>query len=482
MMAGGQTGGSRRVPRRHRVMRPLDIISIGRSSVDLYGGQIGGRLEDMRTFQKYIGGSPTNTAAGAARLGLKSAVITRVGDEHMGRFIREQLKAEGVDVRGVITGSRRRLTALVLLGIRDRERFPLIFYRQDCADMALSPEDIDPDFIAEARCILASGTHLSHPQTEVATLRAHRSGESVRRQHRPRPRLQAEPLGTVGTWRWRKPLHRVGRRDGKAAGSAEALRCDRRHRGGVPHCRRLDRHARGSVQGSRGDWRNLGLQARCGRCNRFRGSDSGEIWTTGSTERPSGSRCSTYWEPGDGFMAGLLKGWLSGRGLGRDPAHRQCVRRACRVPPRLHPFLSERDRVTPLSGLRSGNVCGAARPAPGADPLGDQQGENLVEHAGLRVRPPDPARTDRQAIRVRAGPHRRIQGPVPGRGASRRRRTRRIWCLVRRAARARCAVQGRPETVCGSADLSRSPGRTRWKSRLVTTLALPWRVGRRSMR
>ena len=151
--------------------RPLDIISIGRSSVDLYGGQVGGRLEDMRSFRKYIGGSPTNAAAGAARLGLKSAVITRVGDEHMGRFIREQLQAEGVDVRGVITDPHR-LTALVLLGIRDQERFPLIFYREDCADMALSPDDIDPDFIAEARCVLASGTHLSHPRTEAATLRA----------------------------------------------------------------------------------------------------------------------------------------------------------------------------------------------------------------------------------------------------------------------------------------------------------------------
>ena len=152
-------------------MRPLDVISIGRSSVDLYGGQVGGRLEDMRTFRKYIGGSPTNTAAGAARLGLKSAVITRVGDEHMGRFIREQLRAEGVDVRGVVTDPDR-LTALVLLGIRDQERFPLIFYRENCADMALSPEDIDPDFIAEARCVLASGTHVSHPRTEAASLRA----------------------------------------------------------------------------------------------------------------------------------------------------------------------------------------------------------------------------------------------------------------------------------------------------------------------
>ncbi len=151
--------------------RPLDVITIGRSSVDLYGAQVGGRLEDMASFQKYIGGSPTNMAAGTARLGLKSALITRVGDEHMGRFLRETLAAEGVDVRGVKIDPER-LTALVLLGIRDRERFPLIFYRENCADMALCEDDIDPALIAEARAVVATGTHLSHPRTEAAVLKA----------------------------------------------------------------------------------------------------------------------------------------------------------------------------------------------------------------------------------------------------------------------------------------------------------------------
>jgi 5-dehydro-2-deoxygluconokinase len=152
-------------------MKSLDVITIGRSSVDLYGKQVGGRLEDMGSFEKYIGGSPTNMAAGTARLGLKSAVITRVGDEHMGRFIREQLQREGVDVRGVITDPQR-LTALVILGIRDQEQFPLIFYRENCADMALSETDIDPGFIAEARAVVATGTHLSNPRTEAAVLKA----------------------------------------------------------------------------------------------------------------------------------------------------------------------------------------------------------------------------------------------------------------------------------------------------------------------
>ena len=152
-------------------MKSLDVITIGRASVDLYGAQVGGRLEDMGSFQKYIGGSPTNIAAGTARLGLKSGLITRVGDEHMGRFIREELQREGVDVRGVVTDPER-LTALVLLGIRDDSQFPLIFYRENCADMALCEADIDPAFIAETRCITVTGTHLSHARTEAAVLKA----------------------------------------------------------------------------------------------------------------------------------------------------------------------------------------------------------------------------------------------------------------------------------------------------------------------
>ncbi len=149
----------------------LDVITIGRASVDLYGAQVGGRLENMGSFNKYIGGSPTNIAAGTARLGLKSALITRVGDEHMGRFILEELAAEGVDVEGVVTDPER-LTALVLLGIRDLEQFPLIFYRENCADMALCEDDIDPAFIAKAKCVVATGTHLSHAKTEAAVLKA----------------------------------------------------------------------------------------------------------------------------------------------------------------------------------------------------------------------------------------------------------------------------------------------------------------------
>src|SRR3546814_4516225 len=117
----------------------LELVTIGRSCIDLYGEQVGGRLEDMASFAKYIGGSPTNTAVGAARLGLRSGLLSRVGADHFGRFIREQLAREGVSTAGVATDPER-LTALVFLGIRDPDTFPLIFYRENCADMARSEE------------------------------------------------------------------------------------------------------------------------------------------------------------------------------------------------------------------------------------------------------------------------------------------------------------------------------------------------------
>ena len=151
----------------------LDLITIGRSSVDLYGQQIGGRLEDMASFAKSVGGCPANIAIGAARLGLRSAVITRVGDEAMGRFIREQLIREGVDVRGVATDPKR-LTALVILGVRDATTFPLIFYREDCADAALDESDIDEAFIASAAAIVVTGTHFARANSASAQRKAMR--------------------------------------------------------------------------------------------------------------------------------------------------------------------------------------------------------------------------------------------------------------------------------------------------------------------
>ena len=153
--------------------KALDVITIGRASVDLYGQQIGTRLEDIGSFAKSVGGCPTNIAVGTARLGLKSALITRVGNEQMGRFIREQLEREGVETKGVVTDPER-LTALVLLSVENDKSFPLIFYRDNCADAALDEGDVDEDFVRSAKAVLVTGTHFAKPNSDAAQRKAMR--------------------------------------------------------------------------------------------------------------------------------------------------------------------------------------------------------------------------------------------------------------------------------------------------------------------
>ncbi len=290
--------------------KTLDLITIGRSSVDLYGAQVGGRLEDMGSFDKYIGGSPTNIACGTARLGLRSAVITGVGDEHMGRFIREQLQKEGVDTTGVKTDPDR-LTALVLLGIRDQEQFPLIFYRENCADMGLTVDDIDPEFIRSARAVVATGTHLSHPRVEAATLKALQiardAGMTTALDIDYRPNL----WGVAGhgdgesrfvesaavTAKLQSTLHFfdliVGTEEefhiaGGSTDTIEALRAVRAVSGATLVCKR---GAAGAVA--------------------FEG-DIPDSLDDGQTGPGFPIEVFNVLGAGDGFMSGLLKGWLDG--------------------------------------------------------------------------------------------------------------------------------------------------------------------------
>ncbi|SMO43084.1 bifunctional 5-dehydro-2-deoxygluconokinase/5-dehydro-2-deoxyphosphogluconate aldolase [Paracoccus laeviglucosivorans] len=290
-------------------MKTLDLITIGRSSVDLYGAQVGGRLEDMRSFNKYVGGSPTNMATGTARLGLRSALITRVGDEHMGRFLREELAREGVDTRGVATDPER-LTALVLLGIRDEDSFPLIFYRENCADMALCEADIDPDFIAEARAVVATGTHLSNPRTEAAVLKAlhlaRASGAQTALDIDYRPNLWGLSGHGDGENRFiasdavtaklqaHLPLFDliVGTEEefhiaGGTTDTLAALRAVRAISGATLVCKR---GAAGAVA--------------------FTGQIEG--WDSGQTGPGFPIEVFNVLGAGDGFMSGLLKGWLDG--------------------------------------------------------------------------------------------------------------------------------------------------------------------------
>ncbi|MDT7516578.1 bifunctional 5-dehydro-2-deoxygluconokinase/5-dehydro-2-deoxyphosphogluconate aldolase [Rhodoferax mekongensis] len=151
--------------------RDIDLACLGRLAVDLYAEQFGSALEDARSMAMYLGGSSANLAFGVARLGCKSAMISRVGNEQMGRFLTSTLQANGCDVSQVQIDPQR-LTALVLLGIKDRDTFPLLFVRENCADMAVDAALIDESFIARCRALAITGTHLSTPGTRAASTRA----------------------------------------------------------------------------------------------------------------------------------------------------------------------------------------------------------------------------------------------------------------------------------------------------------------------
>jgi 5-dehydro-2-deoxygluconokinase len=140
--------------------RRFDVLCLGRFAVDFYAQQIGARLEDVTSFAKYLGGSSANTAFGCARLGLKTGLISRIGDDALGRFLVETIGKEGCDTSHVSVDPAR-LTGAVVLGIKDKDTFPLIFMRENCADMAITEDDIAESYIADSRALLITGTHFS---------------------------------------------------------------------------------------------------------------------------------------------------------------------------------------------------------------------------------------------------------------------------------------------------------------------------------
>jgi 5-dehydro-2-deoxygluconokinase len=151
--------------------RTFDVACLGRLAVDLYAQQYGCSLEDATTFSKYLGGSSANMAFGTARLGLRSAMVSRVGDEQNGRFLLRTLQREGCDVSQVQIDPQR-LTGMVMLGIKDQDTFPLLFVRENCADMAIDAQAISEAFLAQCRSLVITGTHLSTPTVLAASRRA----------------------------------------------------------------------------------------------------------------------------------------------------------------------------------------------------------------------------------------------------------------------------------------------------------------------
>ncbi|MDZ7799716.1 MAG: 5-dehydro-2-deoxygluconokinase [Trueperaceae bacterium] len=160
----------------------LDLLTMGRSSIDLYANDVGVPFERINSFNAYVGGSPTNIAVGARRLGLASAVLTGVGEDKVGDFITTFLNDEKVDTRQVVRKPGTRSTA-VLLGIEPDGRFPLVFYREAAPDVQLSIDDVLAAQVERFRALEISGTGLAKPPQSTATLfaaeRAQAAGRPV---------------------------------------------------------------------------------------------------------------------------------------------------------------------------------------------------------------------------------------------------------------------------------------------------------------
>ena len=153
-------------------MPAFDVLTMGRVSVDLYPEQSGVPLAGVRSFAKSLGGSPTNVAVAAARLGRSAAVITKVGDDGFGPYVRSALRGFGVDPRFVGTDPTLR-TPIVFCELFPPDRFPLLFYRQPSApDMQLGLAELDLDAIAESGVFWTTGTGLADEPSRTATLGA----------------------------------------------------------------------------------------------------------------------------------------------------------------------------------------------------------------------------------------------------------------------------------------------------------------------
>src|SRR5260221_12177303 len=149
--------------------RLYDVITMGRSSIDLYSNDIGAPFVEITSFAAYVGGCPTNISVGTRRLGLRPALLTAVGDDQVGDFILHFLQNEGVETRFIPRKPGHRSSAVVR-GIEPRDRFPLTYYRDNCADIELNIDDVLATPIVGSQCLLITGTGLSKEPSRSATL------------------------------------------------------------------------------------------------------------------------------------------------------------------------------------------------------------------------------------------------------------------------------------------------------------------------
>src|SRR5918993_913145 len=148
-----------------------DVLTMGRSCIDLYAHQIGVPITEVTSFDAYVGGCPTNISVGTRRLGLRSALLTAVGDDQVADFVLSFLNREGVETRFIPRKPGKR-TSAVIMAIQPPDRFPLTFYREGCADRELTTDDVDSAPLDRSAIVLVTGTGLSHDPGRAATFHA----------------------------------------------------------------------------------------------------------------------------------------------------------------------------------------------------------------------------------------------------------------------------------------------------------------------
>lgn len=148
----------------------IELVCAGRLCVDLYAEQDGADLDQADSFRRYLGGSAGNICFGAARLGVKSAMLARVGNEQNGAFLRRAMSSAGGDT-SMMVADPSRLTPLVMLAIRPSDDFPRLFHYHDSADMATAVEDIDVDMVSGATAVLITGSFLANDTVRATTHR-----------------------------------------------------------------------------------------------------------------------------------------------------------------------------------------------------------------------------------------------------------------------------------------------------------------------
>lgn len=152
--------------------REFDLIAIGRACIDLNANEYNRPMEETMTFTKYVGGSPANIAIGISRLGLKAGFIGKLANDQHGRFIESYMRGVGIDTSHMVYDQEGHKTGLAFTEIKSPEECSILMYRDDVADLYLSPSEVKEDYIKKAKILLVSGTALAKSPSREAVLKA----------------------------------------------------------------------------------------------------------------------------------------------------------------------------------------------------------------------------------------------------------------------------------------------------------------------